>query len=103
MKTDSIFYRLLQEYPAAFFEVLGQPGETAQHYPFTSVAVKQTAFRLDGVFESQSADLPVYFIEVQFQEDRRFFNRTIPEIVLYLAQKESIGVNPIDLIVCPAQ
>ncbi|HAN45141.1 MAG TPA: hypothetical protein DCQ32_01150 [Cyanobacteria bacterium UBA8156] len=148
MKTDSIFYRLLQEYPAAFFEVLGQPGETAQFYTFASVEVKQTAFRLDGVFESQSPALPMYFIEVQFQEDRRFFDRAIPEIMLYLAQNERItdwrlvvwvarpsllpslpakyrllspnltiialnqlanvsekpiGVNLIDLIVCPAQ
>ncbi len=148
MKTDSIFYRLFQEYPAAFFEVLGQPGDTAQNYTFTSVEVKQTAFRLDGVFESQSPAFPTYFIEVQFQEDRRFFDRAIPEIMLYLAQNEgvtdwrlvvwvarpnllpplpikyrllsanitivplnqiatvsatSIGVNLIDLIVCPVQ
>jgi len=90
MKTDSIFYRLLQEYPAAFFEVLGQPSETAQHYTFTSVEVKQTAFRLDGVFESQSPEFPTYFIEVQFQEDRRFFDRALPEVMLYLAQNERI-------------
>jgi len=90
MKTDSIFYRLFQEYPAAFFEVLGQPGDTAQNYTFTSVEVKQTAFRLDGVFESASPELPTYFIEVQFQEDRRFFDRALPEIMLYLAQNEGI-------------
>ncbi len=90
MKTDSIFYRLLQEYPAAFFEVLGQPGDTAQNYTFTSVEVKQTAFRLDGVFESSSPEFPTYFIEVQFQEDRRFYERVIPEVVLYLAQNEGI-------------
>ncbi len=148
MKTDSIFYRLFQEYPAAFFEVLGQPGDTAKNYTFTSVEVKQTAFRLDGVFESSSPELPTYFIEVQFQEDRRFFDRALPEIMLYLAQNEgvtdwrlvvwvarpsllpslpikyqllspnitivslnqlpteveqSLGVNLIDLIVCPVQ
>ncbi len=90
MKTDSIFYRLFQEYPAAFFEVLGQPGETAQNYTFTSVEVKQTAFRLDGVFESSSPHFPTYFVEVQFQEDRRFFDRAISEIVLYLAQNERV-------------
>jgi len=90
MKTDSIFYRLFQEYPAAFFEVLGQPGEVAQNYTFTSVEVKQTAFRLDGVFESRTPELPTYFIEVQFQEDRRFYDRTLPEIILYLAQNERV-------------
>jgi len=90
MKTDSIFYRLFQEYPAAFFEVLGQPGEVAQNYTFTSVEVKQTAFRLDGVFESRTPELPTYFIEVQFQEDRRFYDRALPEIILYLAQNERV-------------
>jgi predicted transposase/invertase (TIGR01784 family) len=90
MKTDSIFYRLFQEYPAVFFEILGQSGETAQYYTFTSVEVKQTAFRLDGVFESNLPELPTYFIEVQFQEDRRFFDRTIAEIILYLAQNDRV-------------
>ncbi len=90
MKTDSIFSRLFQEYPAAFFEVLGQPGDTAQNYTFPSVEVKQTAFRLDGIFEGSSPDLPTYFIEVPFQEDRRFFDRALPEIMLYLAQKEGV-------------
>ncbi|HAN45134.1 MAG TPA: flagellar assembly protein H, partial [Cyanobacteria bacterium UBA8156] len=90
MKTDSIFYRLFQEYPAAFFEILGQPGDTAQHYTFTSVEVKQTAFRLDGVFEGRTPEFPTYFIEVQFQEDGRFFDRALPEIVLYLAQNERV-------------
>jgi predicted transposase/invertase (TIGR01784 family) len=89
MKTDSIFYRIFQSYPAALFELLGQPNKTAQDYEFCSVEVKQLAFRIDGVFTSNSPDIPTYFVEVQFQEDLRFYNRTITEIFLYLSQNAS--------------
>lgn len=91
MKTDSIFYRIFKEYPAAFFELLGQPGDIAQHYKFASVEVKQTSFRIDGVFIGDSSNIPSYFVEVQFQEDKRFFERTIAEIFLFLSQSELVG------------
>jgi len=91
MKTDSIFYRIFKEYPAAFFELLGQSAETAQLYEFASIEVKQTAFRIDGVFVSNTPKVPIQFVEVQFQEDNRFFERTISEIFLYLGQNESIS------------
>jgi predicted transposase/invertase (TIGR01784 family) len=91
MKTDSIFYRIFQEYPAVFFELLGEPSEIVQHYRFTSVEVKQTAFRIDGMFVSDTVIDPTYFIEVQFQKDNRFFERTISEIFLFLGQSEVIS------------
>jgi predicted transposase/invertase (TIGR01784 family) len=89
MKTDSLFYRLFQTYPATLFELLGQPGETANFYKFSSVEVKQLAFRIDGVFASNSPTMPTYFVEVQFQADAQFYNRTITEIFLYLSQNHS--------------
>lgn len=91
MKTDSIFYRIFKEYPAAFFELLSQSAETAQLYELASIEVKQTAFRIDGVFVSNTPKVPIQFVEVQFQEDNRFFERTISEIFLYLGQNESIN------------
>jgi len=84
LKTDSIFYRLFQTYPAALFVLLGQPGSLAQRYEFRSVEVKETAFRLDGVFVSQDRQAPTYFVEVQFQRDEGFYARTLTEIFLYL-------------------
>ncbi len=88
MKTDSIFYRLFQTYPAALFELLGLPGSLAQGYEFRSVEVKETAFRLDGVFVSTQPHAPTYFVEVQFQRDEGFYARTLTEIFLYLRQND---------------
>jgi predicted transposase YdaD len=50
MKTDSIFYRLFQEIPSIFFELIGNSPQLAELYQFSSVEVKQTALRIDGVF-----------------------------------------------------
>ncbi len=50
MKTDSIFYRLFQDYPALLFELLGQDPSLAASYEFSSREVKELAFRLDGIF-----------------------------------------------------
>jgi predicted transposase/invertase (TIGR01784 family) len=88
MKTDSIFYRIFSEIPTTFFELLDQSGEIALEYKFASVEVKQTSFRIDGVFISEIPKNPIYFVEVQFQRDDRFFERTISEIFLYLGQNE---------------
>ena len=65
MKTDSIFYRLFQSYPAGFFELLNLPSITAESYDFTSIEVKQLAFRLDGLFLPKSEEQPFYLLEVQ--------------------------------------
>jgi predicted transposase YdaD len=50
MKTDSLFYRLFHTLPHLLFELIEQPPDQATHYRFASVELKQTAFRLDGVF-----------------------------------------------------
>ena len=86
MKTDSLFYRIFQTLPESFFSLIGQPPEQAQGYQFRSVEVKQTAFRIDGVFLPSSPVQPVYFAEVQFQDDPQFYARFFSEIFLYLKQ-----------------
>ncbi|KJH72123.1 Rpn family recombination-promoting nuclease/putative transposase [Aliterella atlantica] len=89
MKTDSLFYRLFQEFPAIFFEIIGNTPQLADNYQFSSVEVKQTAFRIDGVFlSSQGEENPIYFVEVQFQPDRDFYARFLAEIFLYLRQNK---------------
>lgn len=89
MKTDSIFYRLFQELPSIFFELIGNPPETAEDYNFSSVEIKQTAFRIDGVFiPAQTEDNPIYFVEVQFQTDTEIYSRLFSEIFLYLRQNQ---------------
>ncbi|MCA2976274.1 MAG: DUF2887 domain-containing protein, partial [Microcystis sp. M110S1] len=69
MKTDTIFYRLFQTFPGLLFELIDFPGELANFYRFSSVEVKQLSFRIDGVFLPEREDLPIYFTEVQFQND----------------------------------
>ncbi len=88
MRTDSIFYQLFQNFPAIFFELIGQSAANGNNYQFTSVEIKQTAFRIDGLFLPyiDSPDQPIYFVEVQFQSDSRFYSRFFGEIFLYLRQ-----------------
>ncbi len=88
MKTDSIFYRLFQEFPSIFFELIGNPPEIANIYQFASVEIKQTAFRIDGVFLPIQEESPIYFVEVQFQPDSDIYLRLISEIALYLRQNK---------------
>ena len=88
MKTDSIFYRLFQEFPDIFFELIGRGSFEARDYEFTSVEVKQLAFRMDGLFLPKTKELsqPFYLVEVQFQPDQNLYYRLFSELFLYLRQ-----------------
>jgi predicted transposase/invertase (TIGR01784 family) len=90
VKTDTIFYRLFQSFPSIFFELINQPPEEANAYQFSSVEVKQLSFRIDGVFlpVSNAPSPPIYFVEVQFQRDLKFYSRFFTEIFLYLDKTE---------------
>jgi len=89
MKTDSIFYRLFQEIPSIFFELIGNSPQLAELYQFSSVEVKQTALRIDGVFlPNQNTDNPIHFLEVQFQLDTDLYHRLFSEIFLYIRQNK---------------
>lgn len=88
MKTDSLFYRMFQTAPGLLFELTERSPTEATGYEFRSVELKQTAFRIDGVLLpiNQSANRPVYFVEVQFQKDPQLYHRVFAEVFLYLAQ-----------------
>jgi len=88
LKTDSIFYRIFQSIPSTFFELINQPPQLASAYQFSSVEVKQLAFRIDGVFLPNTPDLPIYFAEVQFQPDKKLYSRLFAEIFNYLDKTE---------------
>jgi predicted transposase/invertase (TIGR01784 family) len=91
VKTDSIFYQLFAEFPSIFFELIGRSFSNTQGYQFRSVEIKQTAFRIDGVFlpPEDSTDQTVYFCEVQFQKDQFLYHRLFAELFLYLDQHPS--------------
>lgn len=90
LKTDTIFYRLFQTFPSIFFELINHSPEEADAYQFSSVEIKQLAFRIDGVFlpTPNALDQPIYFVEVQFQRDPKFYSRFFAEIFLYLDKTE---------------
>lgn len=90
MKTDTIFYRLFQSFPSIFFELINLPPESANIYQFSSVEVKQLSFRIDGVFlpTIDTSEQPIYFVEVQFKPERKFYSRFFTEIFLYLDKTE---------------
>ena len=86
MHTDTIFYQIFLTFHTLLFEILGEPTENARDYKFTSVEVKEKAFRFDGIFMADSLEKPIYFVEVQFQPKPDFYWELIAEINIYLNQ-----------------
>ena len=88
MKTDTIFYQLFQTLPNILFELIGKPATESENYQFTSVEIKELAFRFDGLFlpNSDIPEKPIYFLEVQFQPKTDFYWKLFTEIFVYLNQ-----------------
>ncbi|MEB3218562.1 MAG: Rpn family recombination-promoting nuclease/putative transposase [Nostocales cyanobacterium 94392] len=91
MKTDKIFYKLFGEFPEIFFELIGKPPITSNLYEFKSQEIKETSFRLDGIFITLNSlntttTEPIYFVEVQCYKDKLFYDRFLTSILLYFYQ-----------------
>ncbi|MFN5398774.1 MAG: Rpn family recombination-promoting nuclease/putative transposase [Pseudanabaena sp.] len=86
MKTDTIFYQLFNTFHTLLFELIERPIAEAEGYEFSSVEVKEKAFRFDGIFSPKSQDKPIYLLEVQFQQKEDFYWEYLSEIYLYLNQ-----------------
>jgi predicted transposase/invertase (TIGR01784 family) len=84
MRRDTIFYKIFQQSPTLLFELLPQLPARADEYIFDSVEVKETSFRLDGVFLPPDSLGIVYFAEVQFQPDELLYERMLSEISIYI-------------------
>ena len=78
--------------PQLFFEVLGEPAELGNQYDSASFEIKQTAFRIDGVFTPKpgNSESTVIFTEFQFQKDDFLYERLFSEIMLYLVQHPDV-------------
>ena len=89
MKTDTLFYRLFLRQPKLALDLLGldYPNDS---YQFSSEEIKQTAFRIDGLFKpvTDNPNQPLIFVEVQYQADNDFYGRLFSEITLYLYQNK---------------
>jgi predicted transposase/invertase (TIGR01784 family) len=90
MRTDTIFYKLFLRFHSLLFELIGQPVENANNYQFTSIEVKEKAFRFDGIFMPNSLEKPIYFVEVQCQNKPEFYWESIAEINIYLNQYKPV-------------
>ncbi len=84
MRRDTIFYRLFQQSPSLLFELVSPPPENAERYTFEAVEVKETGFRMDGVFVPPDRTGIVYFCEVQFQLDEVLYERIDCERSIYV-------------------
>jgi hypothetical protein len=85
MRRDSIFHALFQRSPSLLFELLETAPDLAAGYRFESVAVKEPAFTIDGVFLPPESAGPgtVFFSEVQMQQDERLYERLFSESMAY--------------------
>ena len=86
MRTDTLFYQLFNAFHSLLFELIERPISEADDYEFSSVEVKEKAFRFDGIFIPKAKDKPIYLIEVQFQQKEDFYWEYLSEIYLYLNQ-----------------
>ncbi|MEH1897022.1 MAG: DUF2887 domain-containing protein [Nostoc sp.] len=78
--------RYVTQFPGLLFELVDEPPLEAENYQFESVEVKETAFRIDGVFlpPADAVSKTVFFAEVQFQKDEDLYHRFFSELFLFL-------------------
>jgi predicted transposase/invertase (TIGR01784 family) len=103
MRRDSIFYQLFRQSPSLLFELLPQPPADAQSYVFESIEVKETSFRIDGVFLPPNPAGIVYFCEVQFQLDELLYERMLSEITIYTYRNRERFANWQAVVIYPTR
>jgi predicted transposase/invertase (TIGR01784 family) len=103
MRRDSIFYQLFRQSPTLLFELLPQPPEDAARYVFEAIEVKETAFRMDGVFLPPNTSGIVYFGEVQFQLDELLYERLVSEIGIYVYRNRERFVDWRAVVIYPSR
>jgi predicted transposase/invertase (TIGR01784 family) len=103
MRRDSIFYQLFRHSPTLLFELVPQPPVNAQSYIFESIEVKETAFRIDGVFLPPNRAGIVYFCEVQFQLDELLYERMLSEIAIYTYRNRERFANWQAVVIYPTR
>jgi predicted transposase/invertase (TIGR01784 family) len=83
MRRDTIFYQIFQQFPELLFDLLPNPPANQSGYTFDSVEVKETSFRIDGIFCPPNPQGIVFFTEVQFQRDNLLYERLNSEASIY--------------------
>ncbi len=103
MRRDTIFFQLFQQFPTLLFELVPQPPDRADEYIFDSIEVKETSFRIDGVFIPPDATGIVYVCEVQFQLDRLLYERLVSEISIYTYRNRERFANWQAIVIYPSK
>jgi predicted transposase/invertase (TIGR01784 family) len=83
MRRDTIFFQLFTQAPTLLFDLIDRPPENADRYTFDSIEVKETSFRIDGVFMPPDRSGTLFFCEVQFQLDEFLYERMLSEISIF--------------------
>ncbi|MEA5618641.1 DUF2887 domain-containing protein [Cronbergia sp. UHCC 0137] len=105
MRRDSIFYKLFKQFPSLLFELVDQKPLEAEKYQFDSIEVKETAFRIDGVFLPPDHANPkiAFFAEVQFQEDEDLYHRFFTELMTFLYRHKVRYDNWFGVLIFPSR
>ena len=103
MRRDTIFYQLFRQSPTLLFDLISQPPEDADRYTFDSVEVKETSFRMDGVFVPPNPSGTVYFCEVQFQPDELLYERMLSEISIYIYRHHNLFADWRAIVIYPSR
>lgn len=84
MKSDAIFYRVFQQAPSSYFELIGAAPETAAGYKFTAEELKHASRRLDGLFVPARAGPPIHFVEVFAYKTPHAYSNLFAKVFLWL-------------------
>jgi predicted transposase/invertase (TIGR01784 family) len=105
VKRDTIYYQIFKRFPELLFDLISQPSLQAQNYRFDSVEVKETSFRIDGVFLPSEDITPktVIFAEVQFQPDNLIYHRFFTESLMYLRRNPSLYDDWFGVVIFPSR
>jgi predicted transposase/invertase (TIGR01784 family) len=87
------------------FELVNEPSLQAQNYRFDSVEVKETSFRIDGVFLPSEDTTPktIIFAEVQFQPDTLLYHRFFTESMMYLRRNPFLYDDWFGVVIFPSR
>lgn len=85
MKRDSLFFRLFQELPGGFFQLIGRPDTNPDDYDLKAIEYKETAVRLDGVFQPREPRrLPAYIWEAQNYASNKVYANLLSKVGRFL-------------------
>jgi predicted transposase/invertase (TIGR01784 family) len=103
MRRDTIFYQLFLQSPTLLFDLIPARPENADEYVFDSIEVKETSFRIDGVFIPPDRFGIIYFCEVQFQLDELLYERILSEISIYAYRHRDLFFDWQAVVIYPSR